>query len=262
MIKKHLKIFLYHAQNSIQRDLTYRLDFISNIVSSLGWTNYTLILILVLSSSAGGFGGWSKEEMLLLAASWMINNGLAYFLFYRNIKRLVKDIYQGGLDFILLKPIDSQFMVSLRRVILNSVFGALEGLIVIAYALVKLQYTPSLSDIASFFLLTGASLCIYYSLWFFAGTLTLHFGLADNLFYVVPELGVLSKFPVSAYPKPVGYVLSSILPILVMTTFPANAVLGRLPWQLFVYALALSALLIWTTRKFWHWSLRRYTSAN
>ncbi len=261
-ILRHLKVFFRLAIRSIQRDMAYRLDFFSNLLSSLGWLNLTLAIVLIFNKTAGGFGGWNSDEMLLLTGSWMINNGLAYFFFYRNMKQLVKDIHNGDLDLIVTKPVDSQFFVSFRRVILNSIAGPIEGVIVIVIALSNLNITPNIWHILSFILLVITSLIIYYSLWFFAASLTIHFTLADNLFYAVPEAIDTSKYPASAYPKAMFYILQTIVPLAVMTTFPALTIQGRLSWQLIIYAVFLAVIFFFGARSFWFWSLKKYTSAS
>jgi ABC-2 type transport system permease protein len=260
--KTHLKIFLSLAKHSIQRDMAYRLDFISNLVSSVGWVNYSLVLILVLNSVTGGFGGWDKSQMLLLIGSWMINNGLAYFFFYRNMKQVVNDVHKGDLDYVLIKPLDSQFFVSFRRVILNAMCGVIEGFIVVIYALTAMNVAPSPFDVIKYFILTAVSLSLYYSIWFFAASLSIHFILADNLFYAVPDLAEVSKFPGSAYPKNLEYVFSSLIPIILFTTFPAEAIMGQQSTLKFFYAIVVGIIFFCFTRWFWFWSLKRYTSAS
>ena len=260
--KTHLKIFVSLAKHSIQRDMAYRLDFISNLIASIGWVNYSLVLILVLNSVTGGFGGWNTNQMLLLVGSWMINNGLAFFFFYRNMKQVVNDVHKGDLDYVLTKPLDSQFFVSFRRVILNAMFGVAEGIIVIVYALTVMNFTPSFFDIMKFFILTAVSLSLYYSIWFFAATLSIHFILADNLFYAVPDLAEVSKFPGSAYPKKLEYIFSSLIPIILFTTFPAQAIMGQQSTTKFIYAIVVGIIFFCFTRWFWFWSLKRYTSAS
>jgi len=261
-ITRHLKVFFYLAKHSIQRDLAYRLDFLSNLLSSLGWVNFTLILILVLSNNVESFGGWNQDQMLLLAGVWMINNGLAFFFFYRNIKQVVKDVVKGDLDFALLKPLDSQFYVSFRRVILNGLLGVIEGVIVIAYVLGRMEIVPSMEQLVRFLVLNGVGLMIYYSLWFFVAALSIHFVMVDNLFHTVPEVIQISKFPQSAYPKTLALLFTSVIPIIIMTTFPARELLGTQSLGQFAYAIMVGVILVITTRKFWYWSLTRYSSAS
>jgi ABC-2 type transport system permease protein len=258
---RYLKVFIKLASRSIQKDLAYRFNFLSNLISSLGWINFSLITILVFNSQTDGFGGWDSTAMLLITGSWMINNGSAYFFFYSNMKKLVRDVHNGDLDLFVLKPIDSQFLVSFRQVLLNALVGPLEGIVVIIYALIEMNESPNLEEIAMFGILIICSILIYYSFWFFAASLTIHFTLAENLFYLVPEAVQFSKFPADAYPKPLFYLLQTLIPIALMTTFPARALLGNFSWEIVVFTIMLSIAIFLSVRRFWFWSLKKYTGA-
>lgn len=71
-----------------------------------------------------------------------------------------------------------------------------------------------------------------------------------------------SKFPPTSYPRPVFLVFVSIVPILIMTAFPAEQIMGVLSGQSFIYAIIVGAVLLFAARKFWFWSLTKYTSAS
>lgn len=261
-ILRYLVVFGYLARHSLLRDLEYRLDFLSNLISSIAWQNFTLVAITVLGYKTGGFGGWNPDQMILLSGVWMINDGISHFLWYRNIRQLIVDIHTGNLDFWLAKPIDAQFFTSFRRVIVNPLWGVIEGLVIIFYSLHRLGISASIWGLLGFLLLIVVAAVIYYSLWFIAATATIHFTLADNLFSVVPDLVSLSKFPPSSYPDQIFMLFISLVPILILTAFPAQQLMGLLHPSGFMYAVGVGILLLIISRRFWSWSLRHYSSAS
>jgi len=200
--------------------------------------------------------------MLLLIGVWMIENGFAYFLFYRTIKQLISDVYTGSLDYLLLKPLDSQFLASSRRVALNSLAGPIEGVIIISAALSKLHYLPQIGDLIKFAVLVIVGLSIYYSLWFIAATMSFHWIMVENLLTTVPELVAASKFPPPAYPTGFALFFSSIIPVILMTSSPVRQILGNLPLPYLIYTIAVGGLFLFISRRFWFWSLKSYTSAS
>jgi ABC-2 type transport system permease protein len=83
-----------------------------------------------------------------------------------------------------------------------------------------------------------------------------------NLFYAVPEIVEISKFPVTAYPKVLFFLFQTIIPIALMSSLPAMSLRGLLePWQL-IYAVILALIIFFSVRAFWFWSLKRYTGAS
>lgn len=243
-------------------DLEYRTTFWANLMANIAWTNLTLFTILVLNYRTGGFGRWTSDQMLLLTGMWVINNSFTFAVFYGGLKRLLEDIFTGKLDFILLKPVDSQFYSSTRRIVISNAFTLIEGLIITMMALSRMGVYPKASWVVAFFILILIANIVYYSLWFMVVTLGIHWTMVDNLFQTVPEVMEISKFPSSAYPKFLAYLFSSLIPIGLMTTFPAQALMGLIsPMKLF-YALTAGVGFLVVSRHFWFWSLKSYTSAS
>lgn len=259
-IKKYLTIFKIMFSRSVQQMMAYRVNFISALVSAAGWTNFTLVMILILNSQTGGFGDWSADEMLLLNSVWMMNNGICFAMFYGNIKDLINEIPLGKIDSLLTRPIDSQFSVSLRRTLITSFISLAEGIALLTISISRMSITPSIEEVLLFIYLCFIAIVIYYSIWFFAATLNIHFYVADNFFRVVPEIIEVSKFPPSSYPKPAEMLFSSLIPIIIMTAFPAQTILGEMTTTKILYATGLGFVFFFGSRFFWKWSLKRYTS--
>lgn len=260
-MKRYLLLYLHLASFTIKRDLEYRVGLISGAVSNFAWSNLSLLVVLVLGHTVGQFGGWNVDQMLLLVGFWMIVNGLAHVFFYGGIKRLIDDIHTGRLDKVLTLPVSSLFITSLRRPFLSSSMGIIEGSIVVFFAASKLQVVFGFNVVLMTVLLLVAA-AVYWSLWVIAATMSIHFPMSDNLVYAVPELVDLSRFPDTAYPPALQNLFSSFVPILLMTSFPAQALQGLLPGERFAYALVVGGLAVLIARTFWNWSLRRYTSAS
>jgi ABC-2 type transport system permease protein len=50
--------------------------------------------------------------------------------------------------------------------------------------------------------------------------------------------------------------------VALLTTFPADALLGRSSGELIAIAVAVAAALLWITSRLWIWSLRHYAGAS
>ncbi len=103
---------------------------------------------------------------------------------------------------------------------------------------------------------------IWKSLWLMMVSLAFWFVRLDNfteLFYGFYEAG---RYPVAIYRGVVRVVLTFVVPIAFVTTFPASALLGRLDQETASIALAFAIGLFFLSNRFWNLALRHYSSAS
>ncbi|MCH7726668.1 MAG: ABC-2 family transporter protein, partial [Planctomycetes bacterium] len=143
----YLRVFRTFARNSLIRDMTFRTNFVLQCISSISWTLMNLgfyLLIFKFVDQIGPNTGWRRDEFFVfLATTWFVNS-LVQTFFMPNAEEFSELIRTGGLDFVLLKPIDTQFIVSLRRVAWSQLINFFFGLLLLTYALSHLDYRPGL----------------------------------------------------------------------------------------------------------------------
>ena len=171
--KKYWKVFLTFARNSLVRDMTFRTNFVLQCVSSLGWTLMNVgfyLIIFQYTTSIGADSGWDRDKFFLfIATTWFINS-LVQAFFMPNAEEFSELIRTGGLDFALLKPIDTQFLISFRRVDWSALSNFAAGLIIALVALYSLAtrqndpMTPSILSIVLYIFFVGCGVAIMYSL--------------------------------------------------------------------------------------------------
>jgi ABC-2 type transport system permease protein len=171
-------------------------------------------------------------------------------------------VREGTLDFVLLKPIDSQFSLSARTFSPWGLPGIAAGLGLIVVPAARAGATPTPAMISAAALLLLASTLILYSLWFVLAATSIWFVKVWNATEVLRSTLVAGRYPVSAYPAGLRVFFTFVLPVAFLTTVPAEAILGRAssPWLLGSLVVALLSLL--GSRWFWRFALRYYTSAS
>jgi ABC-2 type transport system permease protein len=115
----YLAVFLTFVRNSLVRDMTFRVNFIIDSIASLVWVFANLgfySLIFRYTDSIGHLTGWGQFEFYAFLATTLMINSLVQAFFMPNAEEFSELIRTGGLDFALLKPIDTQFLISLQRV--------------------------------------------------------------------------------------------------------------------------------------------------
>lgn len=177
-----------------------------------------------------------------------------------NLNRIVMHVEDGTLDFVLLKPIDSQFWVSLRQMSPWGVPDLLFGAGLIGYSAAQLGIAPSSLWAGALPFLCG--LLTLYSLWFFLASMSIWFVKIYNATEVLRGLLDAGRFPMSAYPTAYRFFFTFVVPVAFLTTVPAEAALGRSESSWLFGAALLASLLFFACRFFWRLALRSYTSAS
>jgi ABC-2 type transport system permease protein len=175
---------------------------------------------------------------------------------------VVEHIRKGTLDFVLLKPADAQFLVSTARFQPTRVSNVLVAVAVFVYAFGRLGRAPAALDVvASVLLLTSATVMLY-SLWILTVCAAFYVVKVDNLTYLFNSIYDAARWPVDVFRGFVRIVFTFVIPLALMTTFPAQAMLGRLEgWVLFA-SMGGSLAFALFARRVWSYSISRYTSAS
>jgi ABC-2 type transport system permease protein len=168
----------------------------------------------------------------------------------------------GTLDYILTKPVNSQFFVSLRYIGVLNWSEPLMGLGLVFYALAQLGRVPQLGQITLFALLFVAGVVMLYSISLILQTPTIWLISIEQVDLLVQGVLETGRFPVSFFRGWVGALLTVIVPIAFMTTFPAQALLGRLDASLVIVAVLFAGVLFGVATWFWRFALRHYSGAS
>ncbi|MEX0641892.1 MAG: ABC-2 family transporter protein, partial [Pirellulales bacterium] len=168
----YLRVFLTFARNSVIRDMMFPANFIIETISSFGWVMmnigfYLLIFNYTSQIGAGGDEGaaWDKFQFFVFIATSMLINSIVQLLFMTNADEFSELIRTGGLDFALLKPIDTQFLISLRRIEWASLANVAVAIALLAYALPRVEgFTLSIWQVVLYPVYVVAGIGILYSL--------------------------------------------------------------------------------------------------
>jgi len=234
----YLRVFLTFARNSLVRDMTFRANFLIDSITSMAWVLLNVVFYLLVfryTNSIGENTGWERYQFYVFFATGLLINSLVQAFFMTNVDELTDLIRTGGLDFILLKPIDTQFLVSLRRVEWSSLSNLAVGLVMLGYALVRLAYVPGPIQVVLYLVYVACGVAIYYSLMIALASATVWMGrnltLYDFWFYIT----TFSRYPMEIYTgrvgKPLRQFFTFIIPVLVVVNVPARILVKPLAAQ-------------------------------
>lgn len=260
-MRRYLQLLRVQLRASALLTMQYRVDFLIDAVMSLFWTASALVPLLVLFGQRKTVVGWTWPEALIVVAWFTVLKGVLDGAIQPALQNVVEHIRKGTLDFILLKPADAQFLVSTARFEVWKGADVIGGLALLGWALIELRHVPSLWAVLATVALLGGAVAILYSLWIVVVSLAFYVVKIDNLSYLFASIYDAARWPASVYRGVLSIVFTFVIPLAVMTTFPALAILGRLGPMRLAAALVGSALFSLAARAVWLRSIRHYTSA-
>lgn len=248
-------------RSAVSAELEYRVNFASNAVLSMFWVAWAAVGVSVYFRFTTSVGGWTYPELLVVVGLFFTVNGLRQAVFEPNLNRMTEYIRDGTLDFLLTKPVDTQFMVSFRQVGVYNLFDPFLGLALATVGVIGSGRRTSPADLLAFTLMLGCAALLLYALTLALMAVAVRLVSSEDLDSVSFAVVESTRFPVQLYRQPVQTVLT-VVPVAFLTTLPAQALLGRLDltWLLVAPAVGVGAVV--AASGVWRASLRTYSGAS
>jgi ABC-2 type transport system permease protein len=261
IVLRYLRLFAVQFRASAALALQYRVEFVGEMVLAFFWVGWSLVPILVVFGHRDGVAGWSYEEALVVLGWFSLVKGILEGAVNPSLTTVVEHIRKGTLDFVLLKPADAQFLVSTARFKPARIADVLGAFVIFAVAFHRMGRAPHAADVlASAALLAVAALTLY-SLWILVISAAFYVVRVDNLSYLFSSIYDAARWPASVFRGAWRLVFTFVVPLALMTTYPALALLGRLEVTTALAALAGSIAFAAFSRVVWTRSIGHYTSA-
>ncbi|KGG25351.1 conserved membrane protein [Prochlorococcus sp. MIT 0702] len=242
--------------------LEYQANMLIDLLAMVGSLAGSIFVLSLFFGQGRELGGWSWEAALVVQGIYTFLDGVSSTWLRPNLSAIVTHVREGTLDFVLLKPIDSQFWVSLRIMAPAGLPEMGLGLVLIVWAASRAGASFSLGTLLVAVLMLCVGGVILYALWFVIAATSIWFVKTWNATEVLRAVLASGRFPVSAYPPTLRLVFTLVLPVAFLTTVPAEVILGRAAMQMLVLGLFLAVIFFVGSRAFWLFALRYYTSAS
>ena len=115
-LKKYLEVYKKFLHTSLASELEYKTNILVDLITAILSLIGSIFLLSIFFQSNSSIGGWKFEQALIIQGIYTILNGITNTWFNPNLTEIVKHIREGTLHFVHLKPIDSQFFISLKRI--------------------------------------------------------------------------------------------------------------------------------------------------
>lgn len=257
---RFLRLLLRFWRASVAAELEYRTNFVIACITSVGNLVGSVFALSLFYQHGYRFEGWSFEQALAVLGTFTALTGFNMAFLTPNLSRIVEHVQTGSLDFVLLKPVDSQLWVSTRQLSPWGFPDLLVGCGVLVFVAGR-EGSGAVGLGMALVPLVGACVLLY-GLWFLIASMSIWFVKVYNATEVLRGLLEAGRFPMSAYPAAWRFFFTFVVPVAFLTTVPAEALLGRSAPEWVLGALLLAALMFGLSRAFWRYALRSYTSAS
>jgi ABC-2 type transport system permease protein len=261
-VLRYLRLLGVQLRASLTVAMQYRLDFLVQGGLALFWTTGSLVPLAVVFGSRPSVAGWTFDEALVVVGWFTVVKGILEGAVNPSLASVVEHIRKGTLDFVLLKPADAQFLVSTAKFAPARVIDVAGGVGIIAVAFHRMGRAPGAGDVLAALLLLACAVLILYALWILVISAAFFVVKVDNLSFLFLSIFDAARWPADVFRGALRAVFTWVLPLALMTTFPARALLGTAGAGDGAAALATALVFAAGARFVWLRSIGRYTSAS
>ena len=259
---RYLRLAIVQGRISAAAAMAYRADFLLEGVMAIAWMGLTLLPLIVLYNGRDSVAGWDRPSALIVIAYFMGLRGILEGIVSPSLVDLVEKIRSGAFDYVLLKPVDAQAIVSASRFEPWKIFDLVGGIALACYAFYLRGEGPEPEHVALGIVLFGCGVLAMYSLWILCAAASFWVVRLDNLTYLLGSIFDTARWPVHVFRGVWNFVFTFIIPVALMTTYPAMALLGRLDAETALAVIGGCLGLLVVSRLVWRSAIRNYTSAS
>ena len=269
----YVRVLMTFLRNALVREMTFRANFIIQVITRIFWFFAQVTLFELIYGNVNVINSWTREEYFAFMATGMLINAIVETFFMPNCANFSELIRTGNLDFALLKPIDTQFLISLEKVNLAMLNQVVLAIGLLGYALYQIGEPITLAQLLLYFGYVLVAVTFFYSLMITLAATSVWLGRNQGLYDFWFYITIFARYPREIYngQKPsviegadvLQFAFTYIVPILLVVTVPAKALVKTVEHPEFFALAALSAVVgLCLSRVAFKFALKSYRSAS
>ena len=163
---RNIYIFFSNFKISVLNEMAHKVHFFTRFMSDSIYFVVYFIFYTVIFTYVPNINGWGKYHILLLMGTFHIVISLFLTFFFPNLVQIPGLIKSGGLDGILVKPVNSQFLLSTSIIDGGSLVNVLLGGAIIAISSMQLELEIGITEVIFFIAYVLLGVFIMYNLLF------------------------------------------------------------------------------------------------
>jgi ABC-2 type transport system permease protein len=261
-LARYSRIWLASIRYSLVRAMMFRGDFLMWALVEFFWMSVNVLLVGVIYDHTDTIAGWTKYEMLLLVGTTLLVQRLLMAFFWSNLFEMGRNVRSGHFDFFLAQPGSPLFMVSTRKFDLDGLVNVPVALAVVIYSVTKLGLHPGALQIGAYAVFVLCGLVLHYATLLTIISLVFWLQSAKGVEGGYFGLTEFSRLPREALRGVTNVVFVYILPVIIVSNFPARVLIKGLEWGNAAWLIGATVFWFAVAVTVFHAGLRRYASAS
>lgn len=261
---KYFRIIFAFMRASFQEEAAYRVNFVVHLFYALLNLGSGVLALVILFETVQTIQGWDLPSTLALLGVYQTVNAVRDLFIgpsFDSLAGIEGDIWTGRFDFTVIRPLNIQFMASLRKWRLFTLTDLGLGLGVLGMAVLQLKMALSGWQILVFLLALTSALLVLYAI-LLAFTALIFWSPGVLFTWIFNGFFQMGRYPVDIYPGWLKWVMTWVIPVAFITTVPARALTGQLSIRELLVSLALGLVLTVGASLLFKAGLKRYASAS
>lgn len=250
------------VRSAVLEELQYRSNFWLYLVNAVVELGLSVLTLGIVFAHVDRINGWSADELLVVLGSFFLLQTTIQGVVHPSVSQLVEDIRTGNFDHRLLKPVDAQLVSVVQKVDVWRLASTALGLGMTATGLVRSGIAPSVAEVAAWAAMLLCGSAIAASFWSLISSVTFWTVQGEGILWTLDDMYEHVRWPTDVFPPALRIALSTIFPLGLAVTVPAQALTGRLTWGSALAALGLAVTFSVLARGAWLVAIRRYEGAS
>ena len=265
---RYFRLLAAFARFGLASEMAFRANFLVKVFVEVLWLGILLAFYQTVFDKTSLVAGWDRNEYLFFVGCHYALSGTLETFFLSNCNEFADLVRSGDLDFLLLKPIDEQFLVTCRSIDWSTIPNVVVGAAVMAAALWRMpewHFDPAHAALFVAMFLCGLGLAYGFLVLLTAAAVWMVRN--QSLYELWWLFSSLMRYPREIFQgrivEQVGWFFSFVIPAMLVISVPADVMVGAFdrPWVVAFTAAATVVLLV-VSRKVFRLALRRYRSAS
>lgn len=258
---RYWRIYKAFFSSALIRETQFRANFFAKVGENIIWSSFFVMILLVIYRNTDSVAGWTRGDAFILVATVFLMEALHAALFM-SLMEIPEQVRQGTLDFVLLKPVDSQFWVSTRRFNFSQGGTLIAGTAMVVIGIAQAGVHPDALQWLAYAVGVASALGLFYALNISMMTLGIWLVRVDNLWVLGESVLQVARFPLDIFQLSLRRLLTYAVPLGFLATVPARQLTQGLDVPMAALGLAYAGAAVVGARVFWRFALTHYQSAS
>ncbi len=259
-IKKYIRLWWLMTSMVSQNAFVSRFGAIIFILGKILRFASFLFFLIILLSRTHALVNYNIWQIIFFYTTFNLVDSFAQF-FLREVYRFRTYVISGDFDYILTKPIPTLFRILFGGSDALDIPMLLISIAILVFSIGKIGNITTLGVFLYLSLLINGFIIAFsfHILVISIGILTAE---VDNALWLYRDLTAMGRLPIDIYKDPMRFLITFVIPVGIMMTFPAKALFGILSAKLFFLSVIVGLTLLYLSLRLWKFSLKNYTSAS